>query len=65
MSKLIYNDGEKIIMEITKEELEEKTFDVIWDGIRKIYTDEDYELVSHKISHSGMIIEFTLFKKKK
>ena len=26
MSKLIYNDGEKIIMEITKEELEEKIF---------------------------------------
>ena len=64
MSQLTYNDLEKVILEITKQELDEKTFDVIWDEIRKVYKEEDYELFSHDITHNGMIIEFVLYRKK-
>ena len=65
MSQLTYNDLEKVILEITKKELEEKSFDVIWDEIRKVYKEEDYELSSHGTSHGGMIIEFTLLRRQK
>ena len=64
MSQLTYNDLEKVILEITKQELDEKTFDVLWDEIRKVYKEEDYELISHDITHGGMIIEFVLHRKK-
>ena len=64
MSQLTYNDLEKVILEITKKELDEKTFDVLWDEIRKVYKEEDYELSSHEITHDGMIIEFILFRRK-
>ena len=63
MSQLTYNDLEKVILEITKSELEEKSFDVIWDEIRQVYKEEDYEFSSHKVSHGGMIIEFILYRK--
>lgn len=64
MSQLTYNDLEKVILEITKHELEEKTFDVLWDEIRQVYKEEEYELSSHEVTHNGMIIEFILYRKK-
>ena len=64
MSQLTYNDLEKVILEITKKELDEKTFDGIWDEIRKVYKEEDYQLSSHEVTHNGMIIEFILYRKK-
>ena len=64
MSQLTYNDLEKVILEITKQELNDKTFDGIWDEIRKVYTEEEYQLLSHEVTHNGMIIEFILYRKK-
>ena len=53
-----------VILEITKQELNDKTFDGIWDEIRKVYTEEEYQLLSHEVTHNGMIIEFILYRKK-
>jgi hypothetical protein len=33
----------KVVIEITKKELEEKGFDKIWDDIRSVYSSEDYK----------------------
>jgi len=63
MSKLIYNDLDKIVLEVTKAELEEKTFDVVWDEIRNVYSAEEYSLMTHEYTHNKMIIEFTLYRK--
>ena len=63
MGQLIYNDLERIVVEITKKELEDKTFDGIWDEIRNVYSEDEYKLSSHAVTHGGMIIEFTLYRK--
>lgn len=59
MSKLIYKDLDKIIVEITIEEFKEKGFDIIWDEIRNVY-DNRYELKEHYYSNDDKIINFVL-----
>jgi hypothetical protein len=59
MSKLIYKDLDKIIVEITSSEFEEKGFDVIWDEIRGVY-DNRYQLIEHYYSNDNKIINFVL-----
>lgn len=59
MSKLIYKDLDKIIVEITIEEFKEKGFDIIWDEIRSVY-DDRYELKEHYYSNDDKIINFVL-----
>jgi hypothetical protein len=59
MSKLIYKDLDKIIVEITSSEFEEKGFDVIWDEIREVY-DNKYKLIEHYYSNDNKIINFVL-----
>jgi len=59
MSKLIYKDLDKIIVEITSSEFEEKGFDLIWDEIRGVY-DNRYKLIEHYYSNDNKIINFVL-----
>lgn len=61
MGKLIYKDFDKIIIEITKSEYDEKGFDDIWDEIRNVYK-EEYKLVKHYYSNNEKIINFVLEK---
>jgi hypothetical protein len=61
MGKLIYKDLDKIIVEITTVEFNEKGFDVIWDEIREVYK-EEYKLVFHYYSNENKIIKFILKK---
>ena len=62
MGKLIYKDLDKIIVEFTTSEYEDKGFDNIWDEIRAVYK-EEYELVEHYYSNDEKIINFVLAKK--
>lgn len=64
MGRLIYKDLDKIIVEITKNEYNDKGFDIVWDEIRTVYK-EDYELVEHYYSNDEKIINFVLEKKHK
>jgi len=64
MGKLIYKDLDRIIVEFTASEYEDKGFDNIWDEIRVVYT-EEYELVEHYYSNDDKIINFVLAKKHK
>lgn len=59
MGKLIYKDLDKIIIEITIVEFNEKGFDVIWDEIREVYK-EEYKLFFHYYSNENKIIKFIL-----
>jgi hypothetical protein len=64
MGKLIYRDLDRVIVEITKIEYDDKGFDIVWDEIRIVYK-EEYELVEHYYSNDEKIINFVLEKKQK
>ncbi len=44
--KLISKTMEKVVIELTTNEIEEKGFDVLWDRIRRNYKEEDYDVDS-------------------
>lgn len=64
MGKLIYKDLDKVVVEFTSNEFNEKGFDKIWDEIRIVYK-EEYELIEHYYSNEEKIINFVLERKMK
>ena len=54
--KIIEKKLDKVVLELTKEEIENIGFDKIWDDIRLIYPASKYEVTESDKNHNGKII---------
>lgn len=51
--RLVAKTMEKVVIELTTNEIEKKGFDHHWDKIRRMYTIEDYDVDSIGESHDN------------
>lgn len=63
--KLVAKTMEKVVIEVTTNEIENKGFEHFWDKIRKTYKTEDYEVDSIGASHDNEQIIFIELSNKK
>ena len=61
--KAISKTLNRIVIEITSKELDNKGFDDIWDEIREIYPKEIYDTENIKKTNQGSIITIILVRK--
>jgi len=62
--RLVAKTMEKVILEITTKEIEQKGFDFHWDKIRRTYKKEDYEVHSIGSHDDEKIIFIELIAKR-
>jgi len=63
--RLVAKTMEKIVIEITTNEIENKGFEFFWDKIRRTYKAKDYEVDSIGTSHDNeQLIFIELISKK-
>lgn len=58
--KIIEKKLDKVVIELTKDEIESIGFDKIWDDIRLIYPTSKYEVSESNKNYNGKIIIITL-----
>lgn len=58
--KIVEKKMEKVIIEITSDEISKIGFDRIWDDIRTLYPAKKYEVDGTEETHAGRIILITL-----
>lgn len=58
--KVIEKKLDKVLIELTSEEIGRLGFDKIWDDIRLIYPQKKYDVESVEENHNGKIIIITL-----
>jgi hypothetical protein len=61
--KIVEKKMEKVVIEITSEEIDKLGFDRIWDDIRTMYPAKKYEVDHTEETHSGRIILVVLIDK--
>jgi len=63
--RLVAKTMEKVVIELTTNEIENKGFDYHWDKIRRMYTAKDYDVDSIGESHDNeQLIFIELISKK-
>lgn len=63
--RLVAKTMEKVVIEVTTNEIENKGFEHFWDKIRRTYKSEDYEVDSIGASHDNeQLIFIELISKK-
>lgn len=58
--KIVEKKLDKVVIEITSEEINKLGFDRIWDDIRTMYPAKKYDVDNTEETHSGKIILVTL-----
>lgn len=58
--KILEKKLDKVVVEITSDEINKLGFDKIWDDIRIIYPAKKYDVDHTEESHGGRIITITL-----
>lgn len=58
--KILEKKLDKVVIEITAEEISKLGFDKIWDDIRTMYPAKKYEVDKTEETHGGKIIIITL-----
>jgi len=63
--RTIERNSKRIIIEVTKSEVTQKGFDLLWDEIREIYPDNLYDIdsVSNEDNEKIIIIKLKIRKK--
>ena len=54
--KTTERSSRKITIEATKEEITKKGFDAIWDEVREIYPDNQFDIDTVKSSADGILV---------
>ena len=65
--RLVAKTMEKVVMEVTTNEIEDKGFEYFWDKIRGVYKVEDYDVFSigkSKENENLIFIELISIKKR-
>lgn len=58
--KILEKKLDKVVIEITSDEIKKLGFDKIWDDIRTMYPAKKYDVDHTEETHSGRIIIITL-----
>jgi cellobiose-specific phosphotransferase system component IIB len=58
--RVIEKKLDKVLIELTSEEISRLGFDKIWDDIRLVYPQKKYEIENVEENHNGKIIIITL-----
>lgn len=58
--KILENKMDKVVIEITSEEIKRMGFDRIWDDIRTMYPAKKYEVDHTEKTHEGRLVLITL-----
>lgn len=61
--KIVEKKLDKVIIEITSDEINKLGFDKIWDDIRTMYPAKKYEVDQTEETHGGRLILITLIDK--
>jgi len=56
--RLVAKTGEKVVLEVTTNEIEKRGFEFFWDKIRRTYKAEKYDVHSIGASHDNEKIIF-------
>lgn len=64
--QVVTTTSEKVVVEITINDINEKGFDALWDDIREIYTIDEYDVFSFERNKgNNKIFYCELIKKRK
>ena len=63
--RVVQKTLEKIVLEVTSKEIEDEGFDSIWDRVRKVYTEENYDISAIRVSERNEDIIFIELLNKK